>query len=182
MVSKKRVVLSIASVLLSVSAPIMANDNPDSHQHGHANLQLAFNDNQVDLLFMSPAGNLLGFEHRPRTPEQQQTSDSVTNWLGETPLINTPESTCTVLEAMVHLQSHGHHEDDGHAHADEEQHADIEVTQVLTCPGLTKSAVLTTPVTTRFPGVEQLDIAWAGPDGQAASRLEHREHSFRLGR
>ncbi|MBQ0832750.1 DUF2796 domain-containing protein [Marinobacter sp.] len=180
MLFKKTVALSIISVLMST--PAMAGDNPGSHQHGHANLQLAFNDNQVDLLFMSPAGNLLGFEHKPRTLKQKQEAGKVAVWLRESPLINTPESTCRVKAATVHHQTQDHNHDDGDAHGDQEQHADIEVTQVLICPGLNKSAFLTTPVSIHFPAVEYLDIAWAGPNGQAATRLEYGEHSFRLGR
>ncbi|MDN6320896.1 MAG: DUF2796 domain-containing protein [Marinobacter sp.] len=168
--------LSIVSVL--ISAPLMAADNPGSHLHGQANLQLAVNDNQIDLLFMSPADNLLGFEHEPRTTEQQQRSGSVTDWLKTTPLINSAESTCTVQAAEVQHQSH----DDGHAHGGQQHHADIEATQVLVCPGLKKAGSLITPITVRFSGVEHLNIEWVGPDGQGATRLEYGEQTFKLGR
>ncbi|MBU2872965.1 ZrgA family zinc uptake protein [Marinobacter salexigens] len=182
MLSKKRVVITIASAL--IGSPLMAADNPASHLHGQANLQLAFNDNRVDLLFESPAGNLLGFEHEPRTTEQQQTLDRVTSWLKATPLINTSESTCTVEAANVQRLGH----DDGHAHAhththgEEEHHADIEVTQVLVCSGLKQAASLVTPISTRFSGVEHLNIEWVGPDGQGATRLESGDQLFKLGR
>lgn len=168
--------LMLPMTLALISAPAMAADNPGSHQHGHAELQLAFNGNQVDLLLISPAGNILGFEHRPRTEEEHQIADKAIEWLGETPLINTAESTCTVNGATVQNEvANEHHHDP----SDEAQHADIEVSQALTCSGLDKSAALTTPLTMQFPRMEHLDVAWAGPDGQGATRLNHGEHSFR---
>ncbi|WP_417516288.1 ZrgA family zinc uptake protein [Marinobacter sp.] len=197
MISRNLLALSIASALLSM--PAVAADNPGSHQHGHAEMQLAFSADQVEILLLSPAGNILGFEHHPRTPEQHQAIESVIGWLGETPLVNTPESTCTATATQVQHEVAGGHDDDERGHDDHEehehghdhdepdydngaQHADITVTQTLSCPGLDQSASLTTPLTTRFPGIEDLDIAWAGPNGQGAARLAHGENSFSLGR
>lgn len=174
--------LPLSVLFALISAPVPAADNPGSHQHGHAELQLAFNGNEVDLLLISPAGNMLGFEHHPRTPEEQKIADNATDWLAETPLINTPGSTCTVYGGTVQYEVAGGPHHDHKNHSDGGQHADIEVTQILICPGLNKSASMTTPLTTHFPGVELLDIAWAGPDGQGATRLMNGESSFSLGR
>lgn len=181
MLSRKSLARSVFSTLF-FCAPAIAADNPSSHQHGHAELQFAFNDNRIDLLLISPADNLFGFEHFPRTPEQHQTADSVTHWLGENPLVNTPESTCTVQAGTVQHETESHNDHDGHDHGDQDQHADIEVTQILICPGLSKSTSLTTLLTTHFPALERLNIAWAGPGGQGATRLEQGESSFKLRR
>lgn len=178
MPSPKLLALSVLSILMCT--PALAADNPGSHQHGHAELQLAFNGNEVDVLLISPAGNMLGFEHHPRTPEQQQIADKATEWLAETPLINTPESTCSVYGGTVQYEVAGGH--DSKDHGEEGLHADIEVTQILVCPGLDKSAFVTTLLTTHFPGLEQLDIVWAGPDGQGAARLKNGESRFKLNR
>lgn len=180
MLSKNHRVFSIIFAL--VSAPLMAADNPGSHQHGHAEMQLAFADNQVEILLTSPAGNMLGFEHHPRTPEQHQIEERVTHWLGENPLVNTPESTCQIQATTVQHEVAGGHDHGGHSHGDESQHADITVSQILNCTGLDHSTSLTTPLTARFPALEHLDIAWAGPDGQGAARLAQGESSFKIGR
>ncbi len=180
MLSNKHLVLPITLAL--VSTRVMAAENPGSHQHGHAEMQLAFADNQVEIQLMSPAGNMLGFEHHPRTPEQHQIEERVTNWLGENPLVNTLESTCQIQATTIQHEVAGGHDHDGHSHGDPNQHADITVTQILTCPGLAKSASLTTPLTVRFPALEHLDIAWAGPDGQGATHMGQGENSFRFGR
>lgn len=179
--SRKFPVLPLLAAL-AIIAPAMASDNPASHQHGHAELQLAINGNEVDLLLISPAGNLLGFEHHPRTSEQQQLADTTIDWLSETPLIDTREASCTVYGGTAKFEAAGgtHHGHDHHG--DDAQHADIEVSQILICPGLDQSIRVTTPLTERFSGLEQLHIVWAGPDGQGAVRLGKAQHTFSLSR
>ena len=180
MLSKKLLALSICSALISTQS--IAADNPGSHQHGHAEMQLAIGHNQIEIVLMSPAGNLIGFEHHPRTKEQHQVLESVTLWLGENSLVNTLESTCQIHTTTIQHEVAGSHDHDGHSHSNQGQHADITVTQILNCAGLNNPASLTTPLTTRFPALEYLDIAWTGPGGQGATRLGQGAHSFRLGR
>lgn len=161
------------------STTTLAADNPASHQHGHAQLQLAISGNQVDLLFLSPAYNVVGFEHHARTQAQRQEADAALFWLEQTPLVNTSKATCTVHAAAIQYEVAGadEHNEDKHS-----QHADFEVTQVLDCPGLEEADSLTTSLTSRFPGLEHLEVAWAGPDGQGSTRLKHGEDSVSLGR
>src|SRR5690554_6575787 len=81
-----------ATLLLSLSLaawPVLASDNPGAHQHGHADLQMAIDNERVDLLLLSPAYNLIGFEHKPRTDEQQQRVNDTEQWASETAMINT---------------------------------------------------------------------------------------------
>lgn len=87
-----------ATLLLSLSLaawPVLASDNPGAHQHGHADLQMAIDNERVDLLLLSPAYNLIGFEHKPRTDEQQQRVNDTEQWASETAMINTVAGNCT---------------------------------------------------------------------------------------
>lgn len=168
--------LSLLIAPLITTGVTFAADNPGSHQHGHAELQLAMSGQQVELLFVSPAQNLLGFEHEARTPEQKKAVETVVRWLNETPLINTPTASCSLESLDIHSQFAGN--TGGHESGDHGQHADFEVSQVLTCPGLREANALTTPLTGRFPGLEHLDVAWTGPDGQGAIELEHGDNQF----
>uniref|UniRef100_A0A486XJ97 Predicted zinc-binding protein n=1 Tax=Rheinheimera sp. BAL341 TaxID=1708203 RepID=A0A486XJ97_9GAMM len=43
-----------------------------AHVHGHAILTLVLEGNEMQLAFQSAAQSVVGFEHKPRTPEQQQ--------------------------------------------------------------------------------------------------------------
>ena len=185
-----KVTNAILAATILTAGSTFASDNPGAHQHGHAELQLAIEGNQIDLIFTSPAYNLLGFEHRARTEEQKALVTQTTSWLGETPLVDTAEAGCKVMNAVVHHQAGGddHGHDHGHAHDHEDKHAnengsthsDFEVTQSLSCSRLDASEVLSTPLTERFPEIEHLDVEWVWSGGQGAQELSHAESTFKL--
>jgi hypothetical protein len=186
-----KVTNAILAATILTAGSTFASDNPGAHQHGHAELQLAIEGNQIDLIFTSPAYNLLGFEHRARTEEQKVLVTETTNWLGETPLVDTAGAGCEVMNAVVHHQAGGddHGHDHGHAHDHEDKHtdengsthSDFEVTQTLSCSGLDASEALSTPLTERFPEIEHLNVEWVWSGSQGSGRLDHGETSFRPG-
>ncbi len=174
-------------------------DNLSAHQHGYAELQVAFSGQTVELRALSPAYNLLGFEHKPRSEAEHQAVEETLHWLEENPLITTSASSCTLQSSEVqyayakagergsdhhddHDEHHGEHgHDDEHDHG-KNTHSDIEVSQTLNCSDLSADSQLISKVSERFPALEHLTIQWSGPDGQGALRLEHGETSFRLTR
>lgn len=186
--------LTAAAFLLA--SPVMAEDSLAPHQHGQAQLQLAISGDHIEAIFLSPAHNLLGFEHEPRTHEQHETLSQVTQWLQQTPLANTKDGSCSIHSASVHHgepSEHNHetdhhneheHEHEGHDEADHHEehsgHSDFEVTQVLECPELADAGTLATPLLEQFARLQQLDIAWVGPAGQGAVRLGQGDKSFIL--
>lgn len=181
--SKTTSTILAATVLTAGS--VSASDNPGVHQHGHAELQLAIEGNQIDLIFTSPAYNLLGFEHRARTEEQKARVKETTTWLGETALVDTAEAGCTVMNAVVHHQAggdeHGHDDHDhDNGHIEKSTHSDFEVSQTLTCLNLDASEAVSTPLTARFPEIEHLGVEWVWSGGQGAQELSHMESTFEL--
>ena len=104
-----------------LTSPLAASaDNPGAHQHGYAELQLAFSGQTVELRALSPAYNLLGFEHEPRTEAQHQTVETALHWLEDTPLINTASASCSLKSSEVVYA----HATDDHADADHHGHSD----------------------------------------------------------
>lgn len=174
--------------VLLLSALTASADNLNAHQHGQAELQLAMDGQSVELMLLSPADSLLGFEHEPRTKTEQETVESALTWLTETPLINTVSGSCSIQTSEVHYAHAGddaHHEEhDDHEHehheSEETTHTDIEVFQTLNCPDLAPDSQLVTSLSEQFPAIENLDIQWAGPEGQGALRLEQGVAEFSL--
>lgn len=177
-------------------APLaLAAENPGAHEHGQAVLQMALENNRIDLMFTSPAYNLDGFEYEARTEEERKQLADTSHWLRTTPLINTDSGACSVATASVRLggdQKHhhdkhshnGHHHNDGHeGHStDEATHRDYEVSQQLACAGTGGDATLTTPLPARFPELEALTIEWVGPNGQGSTVMTPESRSFSLSR
>lgn len=166
--------------VLLLSALTASAENLNAHQHGQAELQLAMDGQSVELMALSPAHNVLGFEHEPRTKAEHDKVEAAVAWLTETPLINTVSGSCSIQTSEVHYAYAGdnaHHEEHGdheheHHESGEATHTDIEVFQTLNCPDLTPDSQMVTSLTEQFPAIEDLDIEWAGPEGQGALRLE----------
>lgn len=203
---RKRRIIPLALMLLPIGA--VAADNPAAHEHGHAQLQLAIEGNQIDLFLLSPAINLVGFEHAPENEEQTLAVKELTRWSRQTPIINTANGTCSIQSHALHAswsehqeQEHDHEHADEHdhdhehadtqhehehEHADEHDHehghADLELSQTLICADLAEASSLTTPLIRHFTGMERLDIQWVGPGGQGAAQLGAGENSFSIRR
>lgn len=185
-----------ATALLSLSLatlPVLAADNPGAHQHGHADLQMAIENERVDLLLLSPAYNLIGFEHKPRTEEQRKRVQDAEQWASENTLVNTVDGSCTLVSSAMHAgwkeakdnehkHDHGHSHSHDHDHDHDSGHADIEITQTLNCPNLSESAQFETGLMARFPELQHLNVQWVGPLGQGATRLSPGNIQFRLTR
>ncbi|WP_150911049.1 ZrgA family zinc uptake protein [Marinobacter halotolerans] len=163
-----------------LSSQGLAADNPGAHEHGHAALQLAIENNRMELIFTSPAYNLAGFEYQARTEEEKQQLANIRQWLETTPLINTESATCALKSATVSLGGEtGSHDDHDH-HGEETSHRDYEVTQQLSCDKLAPDVQLTSPLPARFPQLEELEIEWVGAGGQGGSLVTPANRTFRV--
>lgn len=147
-----------------------------AHTHGEARLQVAVESQRIDLLFRSPAANLLGFEHEPRNEAQKAQRDELVAWLEATPLVTNKAGDCVVEDAVVHHQQdsrhkgHSGHSDDGHHQGHKDTHSEFDVSQRLRCEGDALQG-LTTPLQSRYPAIERLIVDWVTDDQQGQLRL-----------
>ncbi|MCG8614290.1 MAG: DUF2796 domain-containing protein [Pseudomonadales bacterium] len=114
-----------------------------AHVHGTATLNIAQEGQRLDIIFESPAANLVGFEHAPENKQQKQAlAEAVTQLKqGATLFTPNPEAECTLKSADLdsslihhnehaeehddHDEEHDEHEADGHyeEHEHNEEHA-----------------------------------------------------------
>ncbi|MEC7816836.1 MAG: DUF2796 domain-containing protein [Pseudomonadota bacterium] len=120
--------LTLLSALLLSPALTHAADNPGSHQHGAAQLQLAIDGDRVDLLLQSPAHNLLGFEHAPENDKQRAQVTALIEWMESTPLVQVGNADCRLEAARLvaggpgHSGHHGKAGHHGHHQGDYAEH------------------------------------------------------------
>lgn len=174
----------------SVAPAALAANNPGAHEHGHARLQMAVEENRIDLMFDSPAHNLAGFEHEARTEGEKNQLAEIQRWLETTPLLNTKADNCRVRAAAVELggkmdaHSEGHHEhDDGHHGHDEHRHEETThreygVSQQLECDRIGANEEFMSALMDRFQNLEELTVEWVSPSGQGSARLTPTERTF----
>ncbi|MDO6467726.1 DUF2796 domain-containing protein [Neptunomonas phycophila] len=115
----------LAILGVAVSAGAVAGE---AHEHGKVALTLAIEAGNVEVSWRSPAVNLVGFEHQPKTPEEKQkVEQTLLNLKQGYEQIVLPESAlCLLKEADIdttlaaHTEGHDH---DDHDH-DHEEHDD----------------------------------------------------------
>ena len=156
-----------------------------SHVHGLTELNVVIADQDVQIEFVSPAINLLGFERASNSPEESKLFNEVledlqaAEWLLGDQLRDCQMST-PVFEAPEfgsHEMSEGHedHEDhEDHEHEDHEHeaddHADFRVQYLFDCQSAPRSN-LTVTAFDRFAGIEEISVRWIFGRQQGVSNL-----------
>ncbi|MBU2332510.1 MAG: DUF2796 domain-containing protein [Gammaproteobacteria bacterium] len=160
-----------------------------AHEHGAARLNAALDGNQLELELISPAMNLLGFEHAAASAADEAKIASVRSQL-EQPLalFGLPATAgCSVSEQQfagellgsAHAgyqrgDDHEHKQEDKHDHDDHEAggHSDIEAHYQLDCsnPEALRALDLTR-LFESFPGTEKIQVQLIGPSGQQGTEL-----------
>ena len=159
-----------------------------SHVHGLTELNVGIVNQIVQIEFISPAINLLGFERASSSPEESQLFNQViedlraAEWLLGDQLKDCQMST-PVFEAPEfgsHEMSEGHeaheheHEEHEHAHEDHEHesgdHADFRVQYLFDCRSAPPSNFTVTAFD-RFVGIEEISVRWIVGRQQGVSNL-----------
>lgn len=182
--------LAASGILLGLTAmPLQKSviaQELGSHVHGLTELNLVIANQNVQIEFISPAINLLGFERASNSPEENKLFNEVledlqaAEWLLSDQLEDCQMST-PVLEAPEfgsHEMSEGHeeheHEHDEHEHEDHEHetgdHADFRVQYLFDCRSAPPNNFTVTAFD-RFVGIEEISVRWIVGRQQGASNL-----------
>jgi hypothetical protein len=175
-----------------------------AHEHGAAKLNLAQEGNNLIIELETPAANVVGFEHPPRTEAQQMAVNKAQTQLqqGERIFLLPAGAKCQLTAATVQgeiftsplhdnnmldgketlAESTEYHEDEdpnqeqGHHH--EEGHSDIDASYQFRCnniPALTHVDVL---LFERFSGFREIQSQVISANGQQAQHLT--KDSYRI--
>ena len=125
----------LASAALALSFPVLADDHQHSleaHVHGIGTLNIALENQLLELQLESPAMNIIGFEYQPTTEADIQSVKAAQNTLSNAAELFafSPAAQCRLTSVSIDnalLQESGAHEHDhDHDHDHESQHeADI---------------------------------------------------------
>ncbi|MCP4358349.1 MAG: DUF2796 domain-containing protein [Chloroflexi bacterium] len=152
----------------------------EAHEHGAAELMIAWSGNDLAVDLETPTYNVLGFEYAP-TIEAEQTllAESVAALETGEILQFSPDANCTLTSATVETElAEEIHEEDAHeegetGHEDEEEtHSDIDVAYNIQCehPDKLESLDLS-KLFAQFPNFEDLRAQWVSDATQSAKTL-----------
>lgn len=166
------------------------------HVHGVGTLQLVLEENTLSVELHLPAINVVGFEHAPSDPQQQEAVQKAVALLKEgSQLLALPtDAQCTAAPAVVTSellpsgQQHGgkpeadHDDDHDHdaEHEHQHEHADFDVNYRFDCrrPDLIED--ITVLLFKALPKLERLDVDMVTPGGQDHQRLTPGQDSIDL--
>lgn len=171
-----------------------------AHEHGTTTLNLALDGNTLQVELLSPAINLVGFEHQPRSDEEREKVlrvrdqlESVTAVLVLPVAANCHQDSATVESGLLaaarsedghhvdhdedHDHDHDHDKDHDHDHAKDhdhdhgDSHAEFSADYTLTCQNPSAIGSLEISLFQSFSGVERIKGAWLNESGQGAVDL-----------
>ncbi len=129
------------------------------HEHGSSSLSIAVDGNDLAIDLDGPAANLIGFEHKPATPEQTAVLAKALNVLrvGDALFLTPPEANCRMVSAAVSPPGFGA---DGHS--------DLEASWEFRCGNPAVLQWVDVQLLTKFPGIAKLATGIVTPAGQKA--------------
>ncbi len=161
-----------------------------AHEHGVAELGFAADGQDLIVEFESPAANLIGFEHMPRTAEQEKAVEDAMVFLKDGAKIFDIDANakCTMAKADIvspfetpKEEKHGHDHDHDHDHADkdhgdadhaEKDHADHDThsefvaSYAFKCTSLPSLKSVQVNLFDTFPGIEEIHAVFLGDNLQ----------------
>ena len=176
----EKLVISIAFTFYSLNSIAEPDEHHqhDVHVHGAAVLNIVAEDETVFIELETPAMNILGFEHAPKTEEQhavvKQANKQLKSYLS---LLSIPNKQCKQTDSDLELAHDTHdneHHDKEHAgHHDNEQddsHSEYHLNYIINCESL-NNLKLDISLFKNFPGFEHVDLNWIYKQKQGAIEL-----------
>ena len=176
----------------------------ESHEHGVANLNVAVEGKNIYIEFTSPAANIVGFEHHPRTHEQKDAVKDAVNKLkkGEALFLLSAKSESKLVKSSVDTdidKGAEHHAEEGHAHSKEEhhghaeehhedhgdadkheRHSEFEATYQFACQKPDKLSQIEVMLFRAFPGIEHIEVQLVTATKQTAVELTAKKNKIAL--
>ncbi|MDP5291272.1 DUF2796 domain-containing protein [Oceanimonas sp. CHS3-5] len=118
--------MNIKPLALAVSllpAALSANIQLGVHEHGFGQLNLAQDGQGLMLELISPAADIVGFEHNPATSEERAAfAQAINTGLDAAALFTLPAAAGCELEQAAHIEQNNHHGHDEHDHDEHHDH------------------------------------------------------------
>jgi hypothetical protein len=182
----KMMVLKTLFLSLMLPSPSFAVSNHlDAHVHGVSEMTIAFESKTVEIEMISPAMNLVGFEHLAESPEEiaiveqtlriLQTPDELFSFTGgRCVLVSQTIDSDGMIETNEHEHVHKH--EDSHAHESKHEHEKSEHNDVIAsyryrCEESHSLSSITVNLFDFFNGLHEINTMWITETQQGAITL-----------
>ena len=198
MKTSNHMTMALASLLLTLPSHHATASELDAHEHGSATLDIAIDNNIIEMKFESPAVNIVGFEYTTEDEQQllliKQAKNNLSNF--DTIFQLAGDASCQTVESSAkwvteheddhddHEEGHDDHDDHEEGHDDHEaghedhgevakaEHAEFIAEYRLECNQINNLAAIDVNLFEFFPGIADLDVQVIYSEGQIKQELD----------
>jgi len=176
-----------------VRAVFAFEDEHETHEHGHATLMLVQEKDELQLVFKSPAMNIVGFEHQANSPEQHAKVEWAKQSLSDVShlfmisqnaqcVLEHVDIKSSLFEADGHSDEHeSHHEDENIDHAEGvNSHSEFEAEYHFECASISQLKEIKVALFETFTSLEEIEAHVISNLGQALRELDRNNVSIKL--
>lgn len=181
---------TLAVVLsLSLATPVLADEEHrelGAHVHGHGTLNIAVENERVELEFEAPGMDIVGFEHEAKSNEQKAAIKAAKAKLKDPlSLFKVPDAAeCKLADAKVEIKAEEEGEEQGHRHearsdgkedhdhdhghddGEEGAHSAFRAAYAIDCAKPASMTSITFDYFKAFAGAQELDVTVVTAKGQ----------------
>ena len=185
------------SLLLSALVTVSVAEETrqvDKHEHGVGELNIAVEGNSIDLEFMIPGADIVGFEYKAKSEADiALVNDALIKFDEFNNIFSIPStSNCNLVEADISINQgdnhkdehddHDEHEDehdhddhgehDDHDEHDEEAHNEFVAHYSFNCGNIKEIDRISFPYFTTFPNSGELEVQFVSEIGSTSFEVE----------
>ena len=180
------------SLLMSAMISVVAAEETrqvDKHEHGVGELNIAVEGNAMNLEFMIPGADIVGFEYEAKSDSDIALVNTALSKFQDFENIFTLSSSgnCNLVDAEIEINQGDEHEDehdheDEHEHEDEDEHDHDEHEEEahnefvahysFTCGNVKEIDRIDFPYFTTFPNSGELEIQFVSEVGSTSFEVE----------
>ena len=155
----------------------------EAHVHGEAELSLIIDETSIAFELKSPALNVLGFEHEPKTEAEEELVHAANEKLSKYEnIIFIPDLKCKVSEFDLDSPYEDEHAGESHhdAHDHEEDHGDYYLSYSLSCKNIDKLETIEVKLFENFEGFESIEAMWINQSEADSAELTKERNIIKL--
>lgn len=146
----------------------------EAHVHGIGELLIGQEGEQLDIELISPAINLVGFEHTAVNAEQRAGVKDAEKRLAASDLLFQFESAdCRLSAHSADFSQVLGDEEDGHHKGEHRGHSDIRARYRYQCARPDRLQQMSVNLSRHFPGLQKVQVQWIVNDRQGATVLDN---------
>jgi hypothetical protein len=165
----------IATLTLLFNASVTTANQYSAHIHGHAELTIAIDKNIIDLKLITPAENLLGFEHKATSAADISTVVTMKKHLSQyANVIVFNNAECDIENSNVdtgNILTYGH-KDHTNEHENIHSHTEITVDYKFHCAKTDDISSASIKLFDHYSGIKIIDVMWLTTNQQGSIKLD----------